>query len=120
MTVHYRGRTRINVRAPEPIGQCDRCNFVYMLSDLRPQVEWAGLNLITLNLLVCEECYDEPSVAFRAVIVPPDPLPVLNARPVNRGGMTDYRVTMDDDRRVTEADEPRVLIDNPDVGNPSQ
>jgi hypothetical protein len=112
----YVGRTRLDPKRPQAVGECDRCGFVWNLCDLAYQYEWAGAQLIKTNLLVCVDCMDLPSVAKKAIVVPPDGLPVLNARPISRSVMTDRRVTMDDNQRVTETGGDRVLIDNPDIG----
>ncbi len=45
------------------------------------QREWAGLQIINKRTLVCPRCLDVPNEAIRTIILPPDPDPVLNARP---------------------------------------
>jgi hypothetical protein len=46
------------------------------------------VKLQNLRLLVCCECLDKPQPALKTIVIPPDPLPVLNSRPEN------YAVTM--------------------------
>lgn len=36
-----------------------------------------------LRLLVCDTCYDTPQEQLRAIVLPPDPTPVINARVEN-------------------------------------
>jgi hypothetical protein len=42
-------------------------------------------------LLVCKTCLDIPQTQLKTIIIPPDPLPVLNPRPEN------YAVTIPSD-----------------------
>lgn len=121
MAYNYKGHTSIDLDAPRAVAQCDCCGFVWMHSDLRAQQEWSGVNLITKNILVCPTCWSPPSSAYQTVVIGPDPVPISNPRPLtNRDGQTDYRSTMGADRRITEDDDPRVPIDNPEIGSMSQ
>lgn len=45
------------------------------------QFEWAGTRLTNLRILVCDMCLDEPQRQLGTVLLPPDPMPVMNARP---------------------------------------
>jgi hypothetical protein len=44
------------------------------------QYEWAGTQLINKRILVCNTCMDEPQQQLRAIVVPPDPIPIVNPR----------------------------------------
>lgn len=81
----------------------------FSISDLRWQYEFAGQQLQNLRLLVCHICYDTPQAQLKPRILPPDPMPTLNARPENFL-LDDYslRTTEDGDTRVTEDSTPRV------------
>jgi len=81
MTVRYPGRADIDPSAPRAIGVCDRCGLLYNLQALTYQAQWAGAQLINTQLRVCETCYDEPNEQLRTIRLPPDPPPVLDARP---------------------------------------
>jgi hypothetical protein len=48
---------------------------------LRNQVQYAGFELVTLNDLVYPWEYDIPNRQLGALILPPDPPPIDNARP---------------------------------------
>jgi hypothetical protein len=75
---------KVNPNSPEAWAVCDRCGFYRNTSDLVWQVEWAGQHLYNIRILVCRDrCYDTPNPQLRTVILPPDPLPVLNARVPN-------------------------------------
>ena len=47
------------------------------------QFEWRGTQLENTRHLVCNICLDVPQRQLGTVILPPDPLPLLNARPEN-------------------------------------
>jgi hypothetical protein len=47
---------------------------------LRWQFDWAGASLINKRILVCDTCYDEPQEQLRAIIIPADPVPIINPR----------------------------------------
>lgn len=78
---HQTGRGRVSSRSPNALAVCDRCNFTYNHSDLSWQFQWTGVKLQNLRLLVCKTCLDIPQAALKTIIIPPDPLPVLNPRP---------------------------------------
>lgn len=76
------GFARVDPRRPSAFAICDRCGQRYLHADLKWQMEWQGVQLQNKRILVCRrKCYDEPNPQLRAYAVPPDPLPVLNARP---------------------------------------
>jgi hypothetical protein len=76
-------RAAVNPGNPEALAQCDRCGFWYNRSKLQWQFQWAGTHLQNLGFLVCKICIDTPFEQLRTIILPPDPPPVLNARPPN-------------------------------------
>jgi hypothetical protein len=78
------GRARVNAQNPEAFAQCDRCGFWYNRSQLQWQFEWSGTHLYNTGKLVCQTiCMDVPQEQLRTIILPPDPPPILNARPPN-------------------------------------
>jgi hypothetical protein len=48
--------------------------------NLRWQYDWAGASLINKRILVCNTCYDTPQEQLRAIIIPADPVPIVNPR----------------------------------------
>lgn len=78
---HPTGRAPVSARRPQAQGVCDRCSFTYALSSLSWQYQWAGVKLQNLRLLVCKECLDIPQPQIKSIVIPADPLPVLNPRP---------------------------------------
>lgn len=74
------GQAVINPSAPEALGICDRCSKLYNLRALRWQMQWMGTSVQNLHLRVCNTCYDIPNEQLRTLILPPDPMPVMDAR----------------------------------------
>lgn len=120
---HPTGRARVSARRPEAIACCDRCGFTFQLSTLRNQAQWQGFTLQPQNVFVCGECLDVPQIQLKTIILPPDPMPVLNPRPEmyvvevpsylsTEGG--DHFVTEDGDHLVTMIR----VTPNPDPNDP--
>ena len=74
------GRARTRARNPRAFAVCDRCAIWYNHYQLRWQYDWAGASLINKRMLVCDTCYDTPQEQLRAIIVPADPVPIVNPR----------------------------------------
>jgi hypothetical protein len=49
--------------------------------DLRWQFDWRGAALLNTRILVCRSCQDTPQQQLRSIVVPADPMPIINARP---------------------------------------
>lgn len=79
MRVH--GRATINQRSPKALAVCDRCGFMYNHRDLSWQFQWRGTTLQNIRILVCQNCMDVPQEQLRVIVLPPDPVPIANARP---------------------------------------
>lgn len=79
--LHPTGRGRVNARRPQALGLCDRCQFTFNHRDLRWQFQWQGTKLQNLEILVCHRCLDKPQIQLKTIILPPDPVPILNPRP---------------------------------------
>jgi hypothetical protein len=110
MAWRFHGRAHVNPAAPVSFAVCDRCGIWYNINELRWQYQWAGPNLQNLRLLVCHICYDTPQPQLKPRIIPPDPMPTLNARPEPfLIDDFDFRVTEDGDIRITEDGDPRVV-----------
>jgi len=74
------GRATTNASAPRAHAICDRCGFRYNINELRWQHDFRGKTLQNLRILVCETCEDTPQHQLKPRIIPPDPLPIQNAR----------------------------------------
>ncbi len=67
---------------PRAWGTCDRCGFVHNLHKLQWQFSYLGTSQPqNTRFLVCERCLDPLNPQDMPYILPPDPLPVYNARP---------------------------------------
>lgn len=78
------GRAQISARAPRATAICDRCGFFYNHDELQWQWDWLqGPRLFNLRILVCRTCLDVPQENGRTIVLPPDPVPILNPRPEN-------------------------------------
>ena len=74
------GRARTSAKNPQAHAICDRCGFRYNHVDLRWQFDWRGTSLQNIRLLVCNQCTDEAQQQLRAIVIPADPIPVVNPR----------------------------------------
>ena len=74
------GRARTSATNPQAHAICDRCGFRYNFVDLQWQYDWRGASLQNLRILVCNSCLDTPQEQLRAIVVPADPTPIVNAR----------------------------------------
>jgi len=88
------GRARVSARNPQAFGICDRCGILYNHTNLQWQYDWAGASLINKRILVCDTCNDVPQQQLRAIVLPADPVPILNPRVQDYvGSESDYRIT---------------------------
>jgi hypothetical protein len=119
------GRAQTSSRNPRAFGVCDRCSIWYNRDRLNWQMDWAGASLINKRILVCNTCMDTPQQQLRAIVIPADPMPIVNPRvepyaydSVDRRQVSGYdttdprtgipipggatRITEDDNTRVTQ------------------
>jgi hypothetical protein len=88
------GRAKVSTRNPEAFAICDSCGFLYNHSELRWQYQWSGNKLVNLRQLNCRRCNDIPQTQLRAIVLPADPMPIMNPRVQNyQAASTDYRAT---------------------------
>ena len=78
--VRPRSHYRVDKKNPRARATCDRCGQHWPLSELLWQWEWTGPRLQNLRIYVCPPCLDKPQPNLRLIILPPDPIPVLNPR----------------------------------------
>lgn len=74
-------RARTDSSSPEAWATSDRAGWIGNQRDLKWQLEWAGTKLINKRILVYEDEYDTPNRQLGTLILPPDPVPIMNARP---------------------------------------
>lgn len=103
---NYTGFARIDPTNPRAQGICDRCGFTYNLRNLKWQFQFVGTQLQNLRYLVCGPCLDVPNLSNKTLILPPDPLPVLNARPEPYAqDENTFITTQESDEIITQDDE---------------
>lgn len=123
MAWRFHSRAWASVTRPEAWGQCDRCNQTWLHKQLRFQRQWQGISLANLFILVCPNCYDKPQENIRTILVPQDPVPIMNARPDNYDmEVPSYLMTETRQALLTEAGQAIIweITDtpNPDPINP--
>lgn len=79
----HHSRYEVDPLYPRAKAVCDRCGQLWNHYKLTWQYQWVGPRLQNLRFLVCPECYDKPQPNIRRIIIPPDPTPIMNARPEN-------------------------------------
>ena len=89
------GHAKIDSTSPRAAAVCDRCGFVYNHQDLQFQFDYRGRQLANIRILVCDECLDTPQPQLLPRLIPPDPLPIQNAR-------TERYAEYETNNRVTE------------------
>ena len=74
------GRASVSSRSPRSFAICDRCGFLMNHDRLPWQFDYAGAGLINKRILVCSPCLDTPQNQLRSIVLPADPVPILNPR----------------------------------------
>lgn len=104
MVLPHNLQAPVSITKPEPVGICDRCDFMWYLRDLSWQMQWSAKQLVNLRILVCPRCLDTPNETLRVFNFGPEPAPLPNARPTqyaaqNQGGtapITDVNAILDE------------------------
>lgn len=78
-----KGHASVNQNRTVAFAVCDRCGSLYNHNKLSWQFQWYGTQLQNIRILVCDSCMDIPQEQLRVTILPPDPVPIMNARPEN-------------------------------------
>ena len=74
------GRAHTSSRNPQAQAVCDRCGIWNQHNKLSFQFDWAGAALVNKRILVCARCIDRPQQQLRAIVIPADPVPIMNPR----------------------------------------
>lgn len=74
-------RARTNPQSPRAWATDDRSGFVGNHQDLCWQFDWRGTQLINTRVLVYPDQLDTPQRQLGTIVLPPDPTPIMNARP---------------------------------------
>lgn len=110
MAFRPHGRARVDPKRPQAFGVCDRCATVYNLVDLGYEEDWRGNRIMRTGFRVCRSCMSIPAPFLRTVILPPDPVPVKDPRPLYSSVLRDNtRITEQGDTRITEDGDTRII-----------
>lgn len=122
---------QVDVDNPNPWFTCDRCGFIWCAKDMAFQYQFEGTSTPqNTGYLVCPPCTDALQPQLAPPIIPPDPMPVFNARVENyaidedsylatqdTGDMFslngDQLTTQDDEIIVTDIPNPASSPDTP-------
>ena len=74
-------RARTDPQSPRAWATSDRNGMIGNHQNLCWQYQWTGSGLINTRVLVHEDELDIPQRQLGVVIIPPDPPPIMNARP---------------------------------------
>lgn len=74
-------RARVSATQPSSWATDDRSGFIGNHKNMVWQFEWGGTRLINKRILVYPDMLDRPQRQLGSVVIPPDPVPVMNARP---------------------------------------
>lgn len=123
MAWHPTGRARVSASNPSAFAICDRCGLQYNRQDLVYQFQWQGFGLQNLNVLVCTAtCLDIPQPQLRAILLPPDPVPIDDPRPERYAQEVPSYMTADGDHFVTLGGDNLIsevrVTPSPDPNNP--
>ena len=73
------------------------------------QYQWAGTRLINTRVLVYPDELDTPQRQLGSIILPPDPVPIMNARPEQYAiDETSYRIEQNGTQRLQQDGTQRI------------
>lgn len=103
------GRAIVDPDKPSAFGICDGCGFLYNLVDLNYQMQVAGPTIINTHMRKCWQCTDDLQWNLQTIILPPDPMPILDPRVENFAvDEIDYLAASDGDHIQTDEEQPMV------------
>jgi len=97
-------RADVNPSAPRAWGTSDRNGMISNHHKLQWQQQWRGSRIMNTGILVGDDELDIPQRQLGILILPPDPRPIMNARP--------EQYTIDEQQqRVTQSGQIRYQMD---------
>lgn len=75
-----KGHARVDPRSPQAFAICDRCGFQYNHNRLKWDTQFHGREIRRTGFLVCNSCNDTPNPTLRPIVLPPDPVPIMQPR----------------------------------------
>lgn len=77
----------IREKNPKAVGICDYTGFIHLKQDLVRQMEYRGDRLVWTGFYVGKDYQDKPNQQLRPPMLPPDPIPVVDARLEQSGNL---------------------------------
>jgi len=74
-------RAKVDATSPRAWATSDRSGFIGNHENMQWQFQWRGKSLINTKVLVYPDEMDVPQRQLGILIIPPDPPPIMNARP---------------------------------------
>jgi hypothetical protein len=72
--------SRTDPTSPRAWATSDRSGFIGNQENLIWQTEWQGTRIVNLRFLVYSNEFDQPQRQLGTIILPPDPVSIMNAR----------------------------------------
>ena len=91
----YRGHAGLDLDNIRAFAICERCGQLWNHDRLAWQHEYRGPSLVNTGKLVCPGCLDDPNPSMRTIVLPADPVPVINPRVPNPADLITH-ITCDD------------------------
>ncbi len=109
MRRYHPRRTRTNPRNPEEWGTSDRGGMVGNHNKMVWQWDWRGNALVNTRVLIHEDELDKPQRQLGNLVLPADPVPIMNPR-VEQYFIDEeiQRVDMDGVQRIDMSGIPRI------------
>ena len=98
----FLGHAELDVENIRAFAICDACGSLWNHDRLSWQYQYRGPALQNTRKLVCPTCLDVPNPSLRTIVLPPDPVPVINARPPSPNDLVTIRTTSSGAARVTD------------------
>jgi hypothetical protein len=75
-----KGHAQVDPQHPAAFAICERCGFLYNHYKLKWDTQFHGRQIRRTGFLVCDSCNDAPNPTLRPIVLPSDPVPILNPR----------------------------------------
>ena len=113
-------RAAVDPTSPSAWGTDDRSGFIGNHKNLCWQYQYRGTQLINTRVLTYPDMLDVPQRQLGTIILPPDPVPIMNARPESYYiDEQTFRIEQDGTQRYQMDGTPRLqsnLQGNPNAG----
>lgn len=113
-------RAAVDPTSPRGWGTDEKSGFIGNLENMQWQFQWRGTQLVNTRILCYPDMLDVPQRQLGTIIIPPDPPPLMNARPEQYAiDEQTFRKTQTGQQRYQMDGTPRLesnLQGNPNAG----